>query len=363
VMDTAPAEKMRPAFKSFLKADEIYATNLTNAGQQWVGVAYEDFVWERIRMAVVYQQVKAKGMLEIDMPQGINSVYIPSEGSDPTVYSLVELNDIESDERPPVTAKTSTGTMPRRQLTAGFVGVRQLFSDIQDEDSLIAMLPWLRQQNDRVMQEAIESIILNGDTVTTANTNINLIDGTPSVDSKGRGPSYLAMDGILKLALVTTTSLSRDAGSTLDEEDYLNTLALLPAAERQDRSRLLYVVDSDVSLASAKIPAFKTRDVYIKPTLEVGVLMQPYNIDLVESGQLVKANTAGKISGTGGNNTKGRIVIIRPDQWGMGFKRQIRTESDRDIDAQATVVVSTLRFGIQYRSATGGVGVSYNVAV
>ena len=74
------------------------------------------------------------------------------------------------------------------------------------------------------------------------------------------------------------------------------------------------------------------------------------------------ADTDGKITYNAAG-TKGRLLLVRPDQWAIGRKRDMRTEVARDIDAQATVVVSTMRFGLQSRSASGGVAVSYNLTV
>ena len=73
------------------------------------------------------------------------------------------------------------------------------------------------------------------------------------------------------------------------------------------------------------------------------------------------AHNAGKIPAAGG--TLGRILCVRPDQWVLAFKRQVTTEVARDIEGGATVIVSTMRAAIQYRSSTSGAAVSYNVGV
>lgn len=346
-----------------VKADEIVATNLSSYGQNWVGVAYENRLWEKVRQATIYQQLISRGIFQVEVPQGVNSVYIPTEGTDPTWYTLVEQNDLTSDEFAPVTPKASTPTATRRQLTVGGIAARVVFTDFMEEDALFPVLAFYRDRMEVSAQEQIEYVIFNGDTATGANTNINLIDGTPSVDSKGRGPAYLAIDGIMKLPLVTTTALSRDAGADFDETDFSATMGLLGAALRADKKRLLFAVDSTTALKALDITVFKTRDVYSRPTLEEGVLLQAYGVDVFESGQIALANTAGKISGTGSNNVKGRIACIRPDQWALGWKRNVKTEAGRDIDAQSTSVVSTMRFGITYRNASDGVGLSYNVNV
>lgn len=355
VYDFRPIKSALP-----FKADEILATNLSSYGADWVGTAFERQLWERIRMMTIYQELLSRGMLQVQVGQGDNNFYIPVEGAGATWYSLAELNDEDATERPPIVAKSSKPALTRKQGTLGFIGARVEFTDIQDEDSLIPMLPFLRDSLEKDAQEQIEYVIFNADSATGASTNINLIDGTPSVDAKGRGPVYLAGNGILKLALVTATALSRDCGGTFDEDDFANTTKLLAAPMRQDRTKLMYVMDSDTAQSATQIPTVKTRDVFSGATLEEGVLTSIFKIKVYESGQIALANSAGKIPAAGG--TLGRLACVRPDRFVIGWKRQVRTESARDIDSQATVVVCTLRFGIANRE-NNGVAVSYNVPV
>lgn len=345
-----------------IKSDEILATNLANNGTNWVGVAYSNQLWEAARNRVVYQQLIAKGMMQLEVSQGQNSIYIPAEGSDPTWYTMVELNDETSDERAPVVVKGSTPTLNRRQLTPAGLGARVRWTDFMDEDSLVSLLPHYRSRMEITAAETLENVILNGDTDTSSSTNINLIDGTPSTDAKGRGAAYLAFNGLLKLALVTTTTLSRSAGGAISDEDYVQTLALLPSNEQEENDSLLFVVDPATYLASLRLAQVKTQsELGSAATILSGVLRQMYGIDLARSGQMAKANSAGKIPAAGG--TLGRIALVRPDQWAIGFKRQVTTEVARDIEGGATVIVSTMRVAVQSRTTTGGVAVTYNVGV
>lgn len=343
-----------------LKADEITATNLSGNGGNWVGTMYDNMLWEKVRQAPIYQQLISAGMRVMDIGQGFNQAYIPTEGTDPVFYSLVELNDITTDELLPVTGKASTIAPTQRLITLGGLAARVAFSDIMEEDTLIPLIPFVRSRMETVAQEQVEYVLLNGDTATGASTNINLIDGTPSLDSKSRGPSYLAFNGFLKLPLVTTTALSRDAGVSFDETDYLETLKLLPTTERE-HDKLFFVVDYDTYYSTLNIASVKTRDVFQPATLESGALTRMYGIPVLYTARMFKANSAGKVPNAGG--TLGRVLLVRPDQWVLARKRDVRTEVWRDSDAQATVVNTTLRLGLQSRTTTGGAAVSYNVAL
>lgn len=354
-----------PAMKSlnYMKADEVIATNLSGFGSNWVGVAYDNNLWEKARAAVVYQQLVAKGIYEVVVPQGVNSIVIPAEGTDPTWYSMPEQNDEDATERLPIAAKSSKPSTASRTLTPAQMGAMVRYTDIFDEDNFIRAAQFLANQMNKSAQENLEYVLLNGDTVTTASTNLNLIDATPSVDSKGRGPAYLTFDGMLKLPIITTAALSRDCGAGFDESDFLDTMKLLPKTERQAREKLMFVVDSDTALAALNISTIKTRDVFSAATIEDGVLSRIFKVNVIESAQIPLANTAGKISNTPGNNTKGRILLVRPDQWAIGYKRQIKMETVRDVEAQATSVICTLRVGLISRTTTGAAAASYNVPV
>src|SRR5690606_15957991 len=91
--------------------------------------------------------------------------------------------------------------------TAKKLALRVGFSAELVEDALIGVIAQYRKQSLRAMQDAIDNVILNGDTATGANTNINLIDGTPGANAK-----YLAVDGLRKLWAVTNTNNRVDMG-------------------------------------------------------------------------------------------------------------------------------------------------------
>ncbi len=352
------------AVKSAIKSNEVFSSNLTNNGQYFVGVAYDTQLWEAVREAVIYQNLISKGMMEVEIPQGFNSIYIPTEGSDPTFYTLAEQNDETSDERLPVTGKSSNPTAARQQLSPGFIGARVSFTDIMEEDSLIPVLPFLRQKMDKRGQEIIEYIMINGDTETST-TNINYDGSAVSalVDAKGRGPVYTTFNGFLKLPLVTTTAQSADGGA-LSHEDYLTALQLLPDAQQTSYEALAFIVDPRTHTSSMKLAVQLTDDVRNGGgTVTNGRLSQMWGIDLLRSGQMALADSDGKITYNGNAVSRGRILLVRPDQWAIGRKREMRTEVARDIDAQATVVVTTMRFGMVNRATTGGATCVYNLTV
>lgn len=340
------------------RANEIMQTDLAGAGDEWVGIAYDTAIWESARIAPIWQQLVNRGMGEIEIPQGMESIYLLPEGSDPTVYLVPQTTDMTSAGIPDARLPASHPSTDRRLLTTRKFGVTVPWSGEMEEDSLIPLLPELRRKMDKAVQEAIEYILINGDTATAPNTNINLIDGTPPDQAL-----YLGADGFLKLALVTTPTNSRDGG-VFSDDDFRLLLSLLgnDGALAYDRQALLFLLDNATHDAAIGIPAFKTQDVFSNATIENGVLENVFGVDVLISGQMTRANSAGKISATPANNIKGRVLLVRPDQWRVGWKRHVTTEIQRWSYADVTQIVTHFRFGIAYQNAEAA-AVSYNLTI
>lgn len=341
------------------RADELNATDIAGQGTEWVGTAYGTTLWEKARNVRIFNTLIQRGMWEQEIPPGHSSIYVPAEGSDPVVYASPQPNDLSSG-RPEVTTNVSFFGTSRVQVTPGELRTAVFVADILDEDSLISAGPQVNRQMTETMEEHIEKLFINGDTATSANTNLNLIDGTPGTGTSR--PYYLASNGFLKYPIITAPAYSRDAGA-LTIEDYRATLGLMPSAVRSNRARLVFIIDPDVHMASLSIPELATDDVRrTNATITSGVLTNLYGIDVFESGHMALANTAGKISATGGNNTKGRILLVYAPYWAFGYIRRITIEQDRDLLSGGDLYVASMRLGLAARGA-GAATASYNVTV
>jgi len=77
----------------------------------------------------------------------------------------------------------------------------------------------------------------------------------------------------------------------------------------------------------------------------------------------LKANTAGKVDlDTQGNNTRGAILCVRPDQWKMAYKRRMTIELTRFANSDSYEIVALARFGLGYRD-TEASAISYHVVI
>jgi len=343
----------------YMRSDEIMASDIAAQGDEWVGVFYSTSLWDKVRVARVYEQFLSRGMMEIEVPQGAESVKVPTEGSDPTWYTTIQADDLDATSRPEVTVKSSVVGTGQVTATPGELSAAVFWNQILEEDSLIAVAPQVSRQMQESAAETIEYVILNADSDPTANTNINLIDGTPGTGLST--PKYLVTDGMLKLPLITNTSNSRDGGA-LTEDDYLETVKLLSDELAADFTKLLFVTDVRTNIASKSMAVVKTRDVNSAATIENGNLASIWGIDIAVSGQMGLAYTAGKISTTGSNNTKGRILCVVPQYWALVWKRHIEVKTAEDVLGNVKYLVARMRLAVKYRS-TEASALSYNLTV
>lgn len=362
----AQSERQDPYAQMFLRsykttrADEIMATNIAGQGTEWVGVMYATELWEAARVAPIYSALLEAGLMERRVEPGYNSVYIPTEGADPTWYSSPEANDISSG-RIEVTSNPQFVGTGRALITPKTLKTVVAWSEELDEDSIVQMASWLNTQLQRSAQRIIEYALINGDTVTSANTNLNLIDGTPGTGAAR--PAYLATDGFLKSPIITTTTMSYDAGNTMSEDVFLEVIKKFPAALQANKQQLIrFILGVAEETAALNIPAVKTRDINTQATIENGSLIKMWGVPVLVSGEMAKANSAGKISATPGNNTYGRILAIAPQYWAVAFSRDVRFKVSEDPYSDSQLMRVSLRMGTVYRATTAAAA-AYEVAV
>lgn len=352
------------AIEAAVKAatDPMY-TGGSGIGSDWVGTAYSSEIWNTIRAAnVVVNQVPS-----ITVPDGYSSIYIPLESTDPSWYKVAEATASDSTLKvPAATITASQAATANKQLTLGKLGARSLYTGELTEDSLIPFAPNLRRQLETSGTEIMEHVAIDGDTETSANKNINSIDGTPTSTDP-----YLLLDGFRKLALVTNTANSRSASGSFSLSDFKDTLKLMGTAglAGSDPTKLAFLLDYNTMWAALDLPEIKTKDVFSAATIENGFLTRVYNTRVLYAYQMHrnasdrKANTSGKVAtGTPGNNTTGAILAVRFDQWRQAFKRRMTIETTRIANADSWEIVALVRWGMAYRDSEAS-AITYNVAI
>jgi len=349
-----------------MKANELNRSTLATYGDEWVSVAYSSTLWDKIRLNTPV----VANIPTVVVPPGAESVVIPLSGASPTFYKVAQTSaqDANPGRVTPtmITSKRGTGS---QTLTVAKLGAAVNYTGELEEDSLIAWAPELRMDMTNEAAEVLEHIVIDGDTETGASTNINDIAGTPAGTE-----AFMLMNGFRKLALVTNTANSRDAG-TLSVEDYLETVKLMGLGGRNavDKTKVGILVDMWTHWKTLTLEEVKTRDVFAAPTIEGGMLTSLFGYKITATPNMhranqdatygLKANSAGKINlDTASANTTGAILAVRWDQWRLGFKRRMAFEMLRDPLTDSTLIVVTMRVGMINRDNEAS-AISYNVTL
>lgn len=360
------AAQMRTHSGAAVKANELNYSTLSSYGDEWIGVTYSNTLWDKIRL-----DTPIVGRIPtVTVPQGSESVVIPLESTAPTFYKVAQATAQDANPgRTTATYTTSRVGTASQTLTVAKLGAAVNYTGELEEDSLIPWVQELRRLLTAEAAEVLEHIVIDGDTVTTATTNINDIGGTP-----GGTEAFLLFNGFRKLALVTNTANSRSAG-TLAVEDYLETLKLMGLGGRNalDKAKVSFITDAHTNWASLVLAELKTQDVNAQPTIRDGQLTGIWGREVINSGNMhranqdatygLKANTAGKIDlDTAANNTTGSILAVRWDQWRFGYKRMMNFEIQREPLSDSTLIVVNMRVGMINRDNEAA-AISYNVAL
>jgi hypothetical protein len=344
------------------RANEVMGDGNTGFGSNYVGVFYDTALWLKVRAMPIWRQLEARGMEEKVIPVGYSSDVIPLEGADFSWYRVPETVDVDATGRPKINITPSQAGTSSTTLTVRTLGALVYYSVLLEEDSIVPMAAELNRKANIEAQEQIEYVLFNGDTA-TGTGNLNLKNGTVSASTV---TNYTVADGMLKTAIIANSGAAARAASGLSDLDFQLLFGLLGnnGITGSDPTKLMFAVDPQTGLAMDRLPIVKTQDINSAATVEKGHATEMYAVPIFRSGQIALADSTGYIdSVTAANNKFGRILCIRPDQWVVGFKRQVTMEFFRDVPGQSNGMVITLRLGLQTRDSTQAASASYNVTI
>jgi hypothetical protein len=265
---------------------------------------------------------------------------LPIETTDPTVYFVPETTDaaqlVYGTGNPITLSKIGSNKI---QMNAKKLALRVSWSSELNEDSLIPVIANYRRQSLRAMQNAIDNVLVNGDTATGASVNVNLIDGTPTTGTK-----YLAFNGVRKYALVTNTSQAKDGAGAPTLPLLRVARFLLNGAYAIQPRNCAWIVDDSVYAKLLNLPEFATMDKAgpnaTNLTGQVGVID---GVPVFATAELGLTQASGKISGTPANNTKGQAICVFRPGWMIGYRRQVQATVEYVSFADAYHLIVTAR--------------------
>lgn len=331
------------AYRNAMRAMD---TAETGYGLQLIGAQYVGDMWAGARPAS--RIFSLLSTFEMTQP----TAYLPVEADIPEMLLLAENTSSSSSEY--TTSKTGSN---RVSVSAAKFGIHQIWSGELEEDSIIPFIPYLRAQAQASLAHYSDSAVLNGDTTNSASGNINLDDADPA-DTK----HYLAFDGLRHAAIVDNTNNKTDASGavTLDMLHALKPLMidstyLMDWGSPTDPRDLVYIADPWTANKVAALDDFRTLDKYgpnaFVFTGEVGSTLQGH--PFISSIAMGKTEADGKLSTTGGSNTKGQVLCFNRRAYTVGWRRRVRIETDRIPGRDQTRIFYSLRMGLGRFTPTG----------
>jgi HK97 family phage major capsid protein len=290
-------------------------------------------LWRKARMENVILPL----FRVIEMPS--NPFELPISGTDPTVYYVPETQD-EDD----LTLTGAGNPIPDSQigsgkvtLTAKKLALRVGFSAELAEDAAIPLIALYREQALRVMADAIDSVLLNGDIETAATGNINSDNAAPSGTAK-----YMAFNGLRKLALVTNTANKTDANGA-PSVSLLRTARFLMDPRYSLRPKdCAYVMDGSTYAKLLSDTSLATVDKFgPHATVLTGEIGKVDGVPVLVSSEMPLTMADGKADTVG--NSKGQVVCVYRPGWVVGYRRRVAATMNYLPYYDAYQMVATVR--------------------
>ncbi|MBN1679571.1 MAG: phage major capsid protein [Anaerolineae bacterium] len=334
-----------------VKSDELMHTESEGYGQDWVPDIWSSELWRKARTENVILPL----FRVIEMPS--NPFELPISGTDPSVYYVPETQDESG------LSLGATNPIPDSQIGSGKVtlaakklALRVGFSAELVEDAAIPLIPLYREQALRVMTDAIDHVLLNGDTETGATGNINSDDGAPASTAK-----YLVFDGLRKLPLVTNTDNQQDAAGAPTVALLRTTRFLMAPRYALRPTDCAWIVDGSTYAKLLSVTEVATVDKYgPHATVLTGEIAKVDGVPVLVSAEMPLTADDGKANSSG--NTKGQAVCVYRPGWIVGYRRRVAATMDYlpYYDAYQMVATVRLAFGRFDTDVASGL---YNITV
>ncbi len=347
----ALAAKIQRAKLKAIKADELAYSTQTGFGDEWAPDLWSQQIWRKARQDNTILPL----FQSVEMPS--NPFELPIEGADPTVYFVPETQDeahltLEAGNPIP-DSKIGSGKVT---LNAKKLALRVGFSSELVEDAVIPVLNIYREQAVRAIADAIDSVLLNGDTNTAATGNINSDAARPSTTAK-----YLALNGLRRLPLVDRKANAVNMNGAPTLAKMRETRFKMAGKYAARPSDLAWIVDSGTYAALLNISEFLTMDkAGPLATAQTGQIGYVDGIPVFVSAEMSLTEADGKVGG--GTNGKGQAVGVYRPGWYVGYRRKIAVSVDYlsyydSYQLTATVRLAFVRFNDEVASCL------YNISV
>lgn len=327
-------------------AVKALSTGGTNQGNEWIPTvfssAYLDLVTVSLKIAALFPR--------INMP---HSPYaIPISTSDDVAFLVGEnaSDDVytEANTYPRFTPGTDNFTM-----TAIKFADITVFSEEVTEESVIPVLPFLRDKIVRSVANAEERATLDGDTTAVHMDNDVQIADPLGLDARR------AWKGLRKLATLVSAGAATVDLSTFNILTVRSLRAKLSDAFAEDPSNLAYIINVPTLLKMINFPEVMTIEKYgNRATITTGELGNIDGIAIVTSKYMRKTLDATGVNSNGGPNTLSAMHLVNRRGFWYGDRREMAVNTVNFVISGQGLLVATRRLTFKdiYPVTTAGNG-------
>ena len=329
--------------KKEIKADAM-DTQETWAGAEFIDTWISTTILEKVRNA---QTLLGRLHSPIMMPT--SSYILPTEWADPTFYATAENTESPWTEYTASNAGTGSITLTAKKLSA----ITYLSWEL-DEDSIVAIRPYVENKIAEAYKEVLDKSILNWDTTTGATGNVNSDDWAPTAWSY-----FLHYDWCRKSAIDNSKTVN---AWTLDATDFRDARALL-WTKWLNPDNLIWAINTETYYKLLSLTQLETIEKFWNNATIVNWVLKAIDwIEILPHSWLWLTEADGKISTTAGNNTLWQWVLMyKPDiiTW---FRRKLKINISYVDKTDMIRITAHTRFAVKIKD-TDSVSSLINITV
>lgn len=337
----------------YAKADELMGSDVANQGDEWIPQMFSRELIPLIRNEAVVQNlfraVEVTG----------ESLTIPTQDGTVTWYKTAQADDVAemAYDNAYITARATNVNTGNLTLTPAKLSALLFWTGELNDQSLVAQAPFYREEFVKSGREVIDELLISGDETTTS---ANISDyGNAAISTAWR---LLTFDGLRHMAIAASNNASVAA---LTAEDFLALKKLMGTNGKYalQPGKLVWIMDPAVYYKALALGEAITMDkAGGYATFQNGVIERIFGSPVIASDQFAATDSSGYINNTGGSNTLGSILCVRPDQMVIGWGRRMTVEVQRVARADAYEIVAHMM--IDFGTATtDAAALGYNVTV
>jgi hypothetical protein len=305
------------------------------AALEWVPPGFGSNLLDEVRLGLpetnLYPTINMPtGSWTLPMKTNVGQAYIRTEGVAPTVGQL---------------------SVEDQTWTAFEFANLQEFTNILDEDSIVAIVPEIRRDHVRSLGEGLCEAIVNGD-VRASHIDFDTQSATVGL------PENAAFTGLRQYALDDATEADRSvfaAGTTKDPLDSIQIAGGAAFSGLFGAGTLNQLVCLVSAFSWAQLLTDENMITVDKmgarATIVSGQIGTVFGIPIVLSNAVHRrcvdgVHTTGRNT-TGQSNDLGMSVLTNRFLWRLGNRRLVTFEQDKDIKTGVTSMVATARWGFR----------------